>query len=75
MMVFCADCVGASGSCCDFCRSYSFNADADGSYTGDGWCNLLQKPKDPGDVCDEFHCRSAESKPVVESTAPTGEAK
>lgn len=55
-MVFCDDCVGEGGACCDFCAHYNFNADSQGRYTGDGYCRLLGEPSDPGEVCDNFHC-------------------
>lgn len=58
-MIFCGLCVGEDGACCDFCRFYAFNADKQGRYTGDGRCMKHDTPKDPGDVCDDFHCENA----------------
>lgn len=43
-------------TCCDFCKHYDFNADDQGSYTGNGWCKLHLKNQDPGDVCDDYYC-------------------
>jgi hypothetical protein len=36
-MKFCSNCEGPSGSCCDFCKHYAFNADAGGFYVGEGF--------------------------------------
>jgi len=57
-MIFCKKCVGEIGACCDFCRHYSFNGEGR-VYTGNGKCGKHNIPKDPGDVCDDFHCTEA----------------
>lgn len=56
MPVFCESCYT---TVCDFCRFYAFNGDKNGSYTGDGRCLLHDKPMEPGDGCDDFHCNHA----------------
>ena len=53
-MKFCKKCEGPSGSCCDFCKYYAFNADASGFYVGMGFCAFHDRPEDPGSLCDDF---------------------
>lgn len=55
-MKFCKKCEGPSGSCCDFCKHYAFNADAGGFYVGMGFCAFHDRPEDPGSLCDDFYC-------------------
>lgn len=58
-MIYCGNCVGEFGACCDFCKFYDFNGNEDGAYTGEGYCNKYAERKDPEDVCSEFHCERA----------------
>lgn len=57
-MIYCNECVGEHGACCEFCKFYDFNGDGD-VYVGDGYCNLCQEHKDPENVCGSFHCNKA----------------
>jgi hypothetical protein len=56
-MIKCEDCTVA----CDFCKHFDFNGDKtiEGYriYTGDGWCRLKKIDTDPGDYCDNYHCK------------------
>ena len=58
-MIFCSKCDGPDTSCCDFCRYYDFNANEDGAYCDRGWCRRNQEPRDPGSLCEDFHCVDA----------------
>lgn len=43
--------------CCDFCKSFDFNGNEEGLYTGDGYCTKHKEDKGPGDgVCDDYYC-------------------
>jgi hypothetical protein len=42
---------------CDFCSSYDFNGDEEGSYIDNGYCNFHKTKKDPIDECENFTCR------------------
>lgn len=57
-MIFCKNCVGEDGACCDFCRYYDFNGNEKGYYMGNGHCQKHDKRSDPGDVCDDFYCKA-----------------
>lgn len=63
-MIFCENCEGPSGSCCDFCKHYDFRADANGCYTGDGWCTLHKRQEDPGSLCDDFYCFEVDKEKI-----------
>lgn len=41
---------------CDFCVWFDFNGDADGAYTGDGFCRRHSRPADPCDACEDYEC-------------------
>ena len=48
-MKLCPDCAPGF-TCCDHCAYYNFNGDAEGCYTGDGWCRLHKEKRDPGAI-------------------------
>lgn len=54
MPTLCPDCDPEYYAVCDFCKHYDFNANADGSYVGDGWCRFSKERKDPGEGCENF---------------------
>ena len=60
-MILCDNCE-EDLACCDFCKYYNFNGDSRGAYTGDGYCDKKKQGKDPGDVCDDFHCSQVKEK-------------
>ena len=64
-MILCPKCDGPDFVCCDFCRHYDFNADEQGRYTGNGWCRLHQQQKDPGSMCDDYHCSEADDEVAI----------
>lgn len=58
MAEYCSQDCKETGAICDFCIHYNFNGDEEGSYTGDGYCKLLDIYTDPHDGfdCEHFHC-------------------
>jgi hypothetical protein len=60
-MKLCKDC-DPRATCCDFCKFFDFNADSQGFYTGDGWCNFHKTAADPAEVCDDFYCEHVKEK-------------
>ena len=48
--------------CCDFCKHYYFNGDANGVYIGKGACKLRNEPSDPHDECEDFYCFRVKEK-------------
>jgi hypothetical protein len=55
-MKFCSPDISKCCPICDFCKHYHYNGDDKGVYTGDGFCSILNEPKDPEDSCDDFYC-------------------
>ena len=55
-------------ACCDFCKYYDFNGDDEGRYTGDGYCNKKKQGREPGEECDEFHCKQAKKMKITRKT-------
>ena len=43
--------------CCDFCRFYEFNGDADGNWIGKGYCTWNDEFRDPGSSCEDYICK------------------
>ena len=56
MAVYCCKECEQTGPVCDYCAHYDFNGDANGFYTGDGWCKFHEKPIDPLSGCDDYVC-------------------
>ena len=52
---YCIEC-SINGAICDFCKHYDFRANAQGAYTGDGYCNKHERHEDPDSGCDDFEC-------------------
>jgi hypothetical protein len=71
-MILCDECEPRFAAVCDFCKHYNFNGNADGAYTGDGWCRLHFRPEDPGSGCYDFHCKRADEHPAKEPKYPLG---
>jgi len=55
-------------TCCDFCKFFEFNGDAQGRYTGDGYCTLHKRDADPAEECDDFYCQHIKEKKKKKQT-------
>lgn len=59
---YCDEHCAEIGPVCDFCQHYDFNGDDSGVYTGNGWCNKHNEPRDPVDGCEDYVCMNAKEE-------------
>ncbi len=62
----CEDCKDVP-VCCDHCKHYEFNGNEKGHYTGDGMCTLHDTNKNPGQVCDDYYCKTLDRPALVDT--------
>lgn len=53
MAKYCETCIAAA---CDFCKWFESHYDAEGDFTGHGFCRRWQTVTDFDDSCGEFTC-------------------